>query len=98
MSQETNTYPDLRVPGLSFTVSGTSIMDTETGRMTAIFDVDGGKGRVTVEFDEDHDITLRTDQLCQHLYSALQAQTAALLRDTLTHIKFNDIVKDFEVE
>lgn len=98
MSLEKTTYEDLKVPGLSFPVKGTSQMDTETQKMWAIFEVDGGRGKITVEFEDDHDVTVHTDQLAQVLYLALSMQTARLFEDTITQAKFNQIVQGMEGE
>lgn len=87
-------YEDLRVPGLDIPVTATSIMDEATEKMSAIFEVYGGKGRITIEYGPELDVTIATDKLSQHVPQLLLAMTGRMAMDVM----FQNMVAGLEQE
>lgn len=79
----THTYEDLDVPGLSFKVKGTSIQDQETLATKAVFEVQGGMGKVTVEYENDRAATEQTEDLLRVLEPAIRELTARMAEEIL---------------
>lgn len=90
----THSYEDLEIPGLDFHVKGTSVMDTVTQEMKAIFEVKGGRGRVTIEYEDDHETTIQTDTLIKNMYSAVMALTGRMAEEVLMRQLMTDIERE----
>lgn len=87
-------YEDVEVPGLDFKVKATSTMNMTTTDMNAVFEVQGGKGRITIEYDNDPEATIETDLLIRNLYSAVYALTARMMEEVMAKQLLVDITRE----
>lgn len=81
----TNTFELEDLPGVEITAAST--LNEQTNIMVASFEVHGGKGRVTVEYDtEDEQVVRDLDALTKVLNPALYKQAELVVRATLNSL------------